>query len=558
MDRRTLLAFVLLTIILMLFSRVTSPPKRPAPAPATPTTASPAPAQERSSETGLSSSQEGGKVGGQIGEGNTGRAFRNVLPHTSDGVFPVETKLFRTEVSPHGGRIGRWILSGYTDAREQPADLVAQPGLGMLNLRVDRPEGGLDLGEIDFQATATEEEGAKAVRLEAQDSSGATVRIDYEFPEGRTSAELKVALQGFASERGEAFLELSFPAGISFLERDQRVDHNGAAGIALLGKNQYVRHSLGRGSGGWTEREAGVVRWAGTRSKYFLLAFVPHEPCDGEIVLSRDQGANAIVSRLRVPLERGGPTEYRFTLYAGPMQYQSLQSVGVDLERALDLGWAVLVPFSRLLLRFFRAVHSVVPNYGIVILILSVLTKVLFYPLSKKSVESMKQMQLLKPEIDRISEKFKDDPQRRNQATMDLYKKNKVNPVGGCLPILIQMPVFIALYSVLNSAIELRKAPFALWIQDLSSPDKVGAIAGFPIHILPLVMAGTMFWQQKLTPTDPRQAAMAYLMPAVMTIFFYPMPSGLVFYWTVNNLMSIGQQIWMNRTMKHSQLATLS
>ena len=117
------------------------------------------------------------------------------------------------------------------------------------------------------------------------------------------------------------------------------------------------------------------------------------------------------------------------------------------------------------------------------------------------------------------------------------------------------MPVFVALYNVLNSSIELRKAPFTLWIRDLSAPDRVGEILGFPIHILPLVMAATMFWQQKLTPTDPRQASMTYLMPIFMTVFFYTLPSGLVFYWTVNNVMSVGQQIWMNRNMGHQLVA---
>jgi YidC/Oxa1 family membrane protein insertase len=200
-------------------------------------------------------------------------------------------------------------------------------------------------------------------------------------------------------------------------------------------------------------------------------------------------------------------------------------------------------------------VHRVVPNYGLCIIILSVLVKAVFYPLSRKSVESMRDMQRLKPEMERLNEKFKDDPQKKNQATLELYKKHKVNPLGGCLPIVVQMPVFIALYNVLNSAVELRKAPFVLWIGDLSAPDRVGSVAGLPIHIMPLIMAGTMVWQQKLTPTDPRQAAMAYIMPIVMTVFFYAMPSGLVLYWTVMNLMAIGQQVWINRSVVQPTVA---
>jgi YidC/Oxa1 family membrane protein insertase len=237
------------------------------------------------------------------------------------------------------------------------------------------------------------------------------------------------------------------------------------------------------------------------------------------------------------------------------MDYAELARFKVGLEKARDLGWRWIVPFSKLLIRFFEMVHRVVPNYGLCIIILSVLVKAVFYPLSRKSVESMRDMQRLKPEMERLNEKFKDDPQKKNQATLELYKKHKVNPLGGCLPIVVQMPVFIALYNVLNSAVELRKAPFVLWIGDLSAPDRVGAVAGLPIHILPLIMAGTMVWQQKLTPTDPRQAAMAYIMPIVMTVFFYAMPSGLVLYWTVTNLMAIGQQVWINRSVVQPTVA---
>jgi YidC/Oxa1 family membrane protein insertase len=558
MDRRTLLAFALLTLILVFFSRVSAPPKQPLGHTAAATSAATPGRPGPQADSGSSSAGSGDRApAAPVASGTQGAGFHNILTPAGGPQVSFHTKLYDTAISPTGARVPRWVLSGYTDAKEQPADLVADAGPGMLRLSVDGPSGSRDFSETEFQATPTEHDGVKGLSLAAQDSSGAKVRIDFEFPEGRHDMGLKVSLDGFASDQGETFLQLAFCSGIAYPEINPKADRNGAAAVALLGKNQYLKHPLGRTSGSWNTRERGVLQWAGTRSKYFLLAAIPQTPLDGEVVLSRDQGQEAIQSALRLPLERSGPTEYHFTVYAGPMVYRNLEAYGAGLERSVDLGWSILLPFTRLLLRFFRAVHQMVPNYGIVILILSVLTKVLFYPLTKKSVESMKQMQLLKPEIDRVSEKFKDDPQRRNQAMMDLYKKHKVNPVGGCLPILIQMPVFIALYSVLNSSIELRKAPFALWIWDLSAPDKVASIAGFPLHILPLVMAATMFWQQKLTPTDPRQAAMAYMMPAIMTVFFYTMPSGLVFYWTVNNLMSIGQQIWMNRTMQHSRLAEI-
>jgi YidC/Oxa1 family membrane protein insertase len=344
-------------------------------------------------------------------------------------------------------------------------------------------------------------------------------------------------------------VQLAFSGGIAHLERDPKLDRLASAGVAQIG-NRVVKKHLGRGAGDWVQRETGVVRWAGVRSKYFLLAVVPKGAPDGEVIMTRVRGDESIATSLRLPLSVDGPTEYEFDLYAGPMQYRALQQFSPGLEKAMDLGWKFIVPFTRLLRAFFHAVHRVVPNYGLVIITLSAVVKLLFYPLTRKSMESMRHMQLLKPEMDKLNEKYKDDAQKRNQAVLEMYRKHKVNPLGGCLPIVVQMPVFIALYNVLNTSIELRKAPFALWVQDLSAPDRVGAVLGLPIHILPLVMAGTMIWQQKLTPTDPRQAAMAYMMPVIMTVFFYAMPSGLVLYWTVTNLMAVAQQLWMNKSIK--------
>jgi YidC/Oxa1 family membrane protein insertase len=235
------------------------------------------------------------------------------------------------------------------------------------------------------------------------------------------------------------------------------------------------------------------------------------------------------------------------TLYLGPIDLWQLKGLKVGLERVVNLGWSWIRPVSQLILWFLVKCYALLPNYGLVIIILSALTKVLFHPLTKSSMKSMRNMQRLQPEIQKLKEKFKGEPQKMNREVMALYKREKINPLGGCLPLLLQMPVFIALYNVLMSSIEMRKAHFVWWISDLSSPDTVAVVAGFAIHLLPLLMAVTMFWQQKMTPTDPRQAAMTYFMPALMLIFFYGLPSGLVLYWTANNGMTIAQQYLMQR-----------
>jgi YidC/Oxa1 family membrane protein insertase len=202
------------------------------------------------------------------------------------------------------------------------------------------------------------------------------------------------------------------------------------------------------------------------------------------------------------------------------------------------------VPVSKLLLWLLRQIDGLVKNFGLTILLLATLVRLVLHPLNMSSMKSMRAMQKLQPEMERIKEKYKDDAQAQNTAMMSLYKENGVNPAGGCLPMLLQMPLFFALYAVIFNAIDLRQAPFIGWIHDLSAPDQLFTVAGFPIRLLPLLMAGTGFLSQRFTPTDPRQAPTMYMMNFVMLFIFYPMPSGLVLYWTVMNLLTAVQQ-WL-------------
>jgi YidC/Oxa1 family membrane protein insertase len=208
----------------------------------------------------------------------------------------------------------------------------------------------------------------------------------------------------------------------------------------------------------------------------------------------------------------------------------------------VDLGWRWLLPFSRAILRFLVFLHRFVPNYGLVIILLSALVRIAFHPLTAASMRSMRAMQRIQPEIERLRKKYEDDPQKLNTAVFALYKENKVNPLGGCLPLLVQMPVLFSLYQVFLHAIELRQAPFVGWIKDLSAPDMLFSVMGFPIRILPLIMFGSAILQQRMTPTDPRQVQTMQLMNVFLLVLFYNLPSGLVLYWTVTNLLTAAQQ----------------
>jgi len=193
--------------------------------------------------------------------------------------------------------------------------------------------------------------------------------------------------------------------------------------------------------------------------------------------------------------------------------------------------------------------YGFVPNYGIVIIIVSVLIKLVFFPLTRSSLKSMSAMKRVQPELDALKKKHKGDPKKMNQLQMELFKKHKVNPMGGCLPILVQMPMFFALYNVMVESVQLRRAPFVGWIGDLSAPDTLFSMGTFPIHVLPLIMAATQLAQPTMGPsTDSRQQMMKYMMPIFMLVIFYGLPSGLVLYWTVNNVLTALQQYLMNRS----------
>ncbi len=229
--------------------------------------------------------------------------------------------------------------------------------------------------------------------------------------------------------------------------------------------------------------------------------------------------------------------------YAGPKKYSILKELGLHQDEVMDFGW--WKPVCKFLLMVLNFTYNLVPNYGIAIILLTILIRIIFWPLTHKSTESMKRMQELQPLMTDIRAKYKDNPKKMQEETLGLYRKHKVNPMSGCLPMIIQIPVFVALFVVLRSAIELRFAPF-LWIHDLSEPERLLAgVLPIPLNILPIFMAVTMAWQQKLMPTtDPnQQKIMLLFMPAMMLVMFYNMPSALVLYWSTNQCIMIAQML---------------
>jgi len=283
------------------------------------------------------------------------------------------------------------------------------------------------------------------------------------------------------------------------------------------------------------------VAWTAIEEKYFISAVIPENIRPAQIRLSASE---RIVSyKLVYPylrLSAGESQSFKFALYIGPRDSTILQEQNAQLERTIDFGWFDII--SKPLLLTLKFLNGFLHNWGISIIVLTIFIKILFWPLTNKSFKSMKGMQKIQPEIKALKEKHKDNKEEFAKQQMALFKRYKVNPLGGCLPMVLQIPVFIALYRALMDSIELRHAAFIpFWINDLAAKD--------PTYIAPLIMGASMFLQQKMTPTtvDPSQAKIMMFMPVIFTVMFLNFPAGLVIYWLVNNLISIAQQMYINK-----------
>jgi len=289
--------------------------------------------------------------------------------------------------------------------------------------------------------------------------------------------------------------------------------------------------------------------WVGLVQHYFVSAWIPKSDAAKEFYTKQlSDDIFAIGSKGSAgTVAPGASLEVDAKYYAGPQTHSELEKTAPGLEYTVDYGWLTIIATP--LFWVLSAIHGVVGNWGVAIILLTVMIKAVFYPLSAASYRSMAHMRELAPRLQSMKEKFGDDRQKMQQAMMEMYKTEKINPMGGCLPILVQIPVFISLYWMLLGSVEMRHAPFIWWIHDLSAID--------PYYVLPLLMGATMIIQTKLNPkpTDPIQAKVMTIMPVVFSVFFFFFPAGLVLYWLVNNILSIAQQWQINRTIHAETLA---
>jgi YidC/Oxa1 family membrane protein insertase len=422
-----------------------------------------------------------------------------------------------------------------TDGRIRLDDLVFQPSVDSLVLSSGRPEG--------------------TITLTAETDRGFRVEKIFEFRHDRHDFELRIVIDGADILDDVRGYTLWWRPGLPTTEENYKDDLNSFAAHTKMG--DVIEKTGIKGETIEDSSFTGDTRWLAIQTKYFLMAMIPPQGKDGVGAELRgsyrkedeDKGIRErklISGGILMDLD-DGRCDHSWTVYVGPMDYFTLKDMGVGLERTVYLGRWVLRWIGKVILYAFVTIHKVIPNYGLVIIIFSILVKGLFYPLTKKSIASIRKMQELQPEIKKLQEKYKKDPAKLQKATMEMYRKYNVNPASGCFPLLLQMPVFFAMYAVFRNTIELRGASF-LWIDDLSAPDTIVRLSskiplyGDKVNLLPFIMAITMFIQQKKSMKDPKQAMMVYIMPIFLFFIFNNISSGLVLYWTMFNLLQLLQE----------------
>ena len=480
----------------------------------------------------------------------------------SDGSFKLEngqriqvsTDLFQAEIDTTGGDLRRLVLNKHSAAdskdgnfvlmsdAQSPMLYIAQTGLMGNDLPNHKSVFTSAATSYIMAAGAASQE----VRL-SWASNGITVDKIYTFHRGSYVIDVNYQINNGSgaaitpsayyqivhdskSKQGSAMMP-TFTGGAYFTETDK---------FKKIKFADMAKESLSKST---------KDGWIGLVEHYFASAWIPKAGVNREFYTKQLAENIFAVGAITpgVSIAAGAKTEIGAQLFAGPQTEKDLATAAPGLEYAVDYGWLTVV--AKPLFWVLSKINGLVHNWGIAIILLTVLIKAAFYPLSAKSYKSMAQMRELAPRLQSMKEKFGDDKQKMQQAMMEMYRTEKINPMSGCLPILVQIPVFIALYWMILGSVELRHAPFFGWIQDLSAID--------PYYVLPILMGATMIIQTSLNPApaDPIQAKVMKIMPVVFSVFFFFFPAGLVLYWLVNNVLSIAQQWYVNKAIHAAALA---
>jgi len=509
MEKRTMLVLFVTLILLVLFQYLYTPRQVQEDVPHEPSTQETLPVREP--EPRRAADKESRKEGGDF----LGKEF----PQSASEPVTYDNDIFTLTLSPQGGTVERWVFDTYDVSIIAPGSFALSSG-----------------GESDSRIPYTYEpldNGFAFVYDDGQWKSKKTFLFDNENP----------YLLHFQWEGN-----IYFDAVHVQKELDDDVAEKAYGRPLYYGdKLRYVKVKEG------APETALTNRWGGFNTKYFLGIFLADERPLSLVFSQKDAQ-----SGIEMALDWDGRSPLRF--FYGPKESELLSRIDPELEKSIQFG-GIIRPISMVFLWALKGLYGWLGNYGLAIIVLTIIVKLLFFPLTHKSYISMAKMQKIQPEVQKIQKKYKDNPQEMNKRVMEVYQKNKVNPMGGCLPLLLQFPVLWALFRVFSNAIELKGEPFMLWIRDLSIPDTLFKLPfGLPFlgenfNVLPILMFASMIWMQKLTPAQgnvqgANKFMMQVFMPVFMLIIFYSMPSGLVLYFLLSNAISIGQQQYTRKHLK--------
>jgi YidC/Oxa1 family membrane protein insertase len=555
-DRNLLLAFALSFAVLMLWTSFVAPPPEP------PRELSPTEMTEPETAAGEGAAEVLPPL-----EAATPRPAVEtelLVPQpTAGGVgerIPFETTLYRMELDTKGAGIRHWELRKFdTGPRHGELPIVLTTGNAPLDGTLATPFDELGFGDLSEAIFELERENESTFAFRFT-RDGVTVRKTYVFHDASYGFEMRARVENGSDRAIAPRFSVIWPAA----ERPEQDFREQA--LASLHEGSVEReHLQGLGVSGFFgggEKVKDFVRevdWAGVETTYFISAVLPDDPTQASARFIATEPGQAGVAQVYfdpVQLPPGQAAERVYRGYIGPKEAERLEAMGGGLGESIDVGWSWVAPLTRIFGWLLEALYSVIPNYGLAIIVLTILVRVVTAPLTNKQMRSMERMRALSPKLQELKEKYGDDRQKQSEEMMRLYRQEGVNPLGGCLPMILQLPVFIGLFYALRSSIQLRQAPFVGWIDDLSAPEALFVIPGIeiPFRVLPLVMGGTMLLQQRITPMqqmDPaQQKMMMTMMPIVMTVVFYQFPSGLVLYWMVSNMLAIAHQLWIGRGMR--------
>lgn len=564
MDRNSVIGFSLIAVIMIVWLQFMKPEQKTMLDPVQPSREM---VQDNAAENALASAapETAAESLGSFAMASTG----------TEQIITIDNDLFTAELSSKGATLKSMVLKKHLDVNGKPFNLISEKNKGALSMLFLSNDGKrIDTRDLYFRSLDTKKSETVtgkeklSVSFVLDVDASRSMQVTYTFTGDGYVIDYDLKLNGFGSTLAGNEYQLDWDGGLVYSEKDTADESHNAISSAYLGGG-LLKLDAKDSKKRYQEEESGKAEWVAVRNKYFVAAMIPERETEGVFLEgTKKDGVEfenyTAALKMMIPAGQNSVTD-RYRLYVGPLDYNTVRSLHVDLEKIMDFGWDWLTrPFAEyLILPIFNWMNKYVTNYGLIIIIFAFLIKTVTWPLSLASTKSMKKMSALQPMMKEIQEKYKNDPAKLQSELGRIYKEAGVNPLGGCLPTVIQMPLLFAMFYVFRSSIQLRQHGF-LWVKDLSVPDSILdfgfsiPLYGDHIALMPILMAVTVFFQQKITPTtqtNDQMKIMLWMFPAMMLLFFNNMPSGLGLYYLMFNVFSIAQQAYINATVSDEDKA---